>query len=382
MIFLFWFSTIAILYTYVGYPAGIWLLARLRRLKTARAPITPSVSVVLACHNEEANIAARLRNLAESDYPAGLLEIVVVSDGSNDRTVELANNCDLEHVRVVGYARLMGKAAALNIGVKIARGDVIVFADARQRFEPQAIRELVANLADPSVGAVSGQLQLGGADGSAIGEGAGRYWRYETWIRRSEADFDSCIGAVGAIYAIRRELWRTLPAGVILDDVYTPMQIALAGYRVVYEEKARAYDHVSATAGREFSRKVRTLLGNYQLCQSMPGLLSPSHRLFVQFFSHKLLRLAAPVLMLVLLASNAVIAASSVGAAETLVYVAALIAQIGFYLVVAIGWALSGRNSRLPLANIAYVFSLMNAAAIVGLLYFIVGKRDVWAQSE
>jgi biofilm PGA synthesis N-glycosyltransferase PgaC len=382
MIFLFWFSTIAILYTYVGYPAGIWLLARLRRLKTARAPITPSVSVVLACHNEEANIAARLRNLAESDYPAGLLEIVVVSDGSNDRTVELANNCDLEHVRVVGYARLMGKAAALNIGVKIARGDVIVFADARQRFEPRAIRELVANLADPSVGAVSGQLQLGGADGSAIGEGAGRYWRYETWIRRSEADFDSCIGAVGAIYAIRRELWRTLPAGVILDDVYTPMQIALAGYRVVYEEKARAYDHVSATAGREFSRKVRTLLGNYQLCQSMPGLLSPSHRLFVQFFSHKLLRLAAPVLMLVLLASNAVIAASSVGAAETLVYVAALIAQIGFYLVVAIGWALSGRNSRLPLANIAYVFSLMNAAAIVGLLYFIVGKRDVWAQSE
>ncbi|HWX39958.1 MAG TPA: glycosyltransferase family 2 protein [Blastocatellia bacterium] len=382
MIFLFWFCTIAILYTYVGYPAGIWLLARLRRLKTARAPITPSVSVVLACHNEEANIAARLRNLAESDYPAGLLEIVVVSDGSNDRTVELANNCDLEHVRVVGYARLMGKAAALNIGVKIARGDVIVFADARQRFEPQAIRELVANLADPSVGAVSGQLQLGGADGSAIGEGAGRYWRYETWIRRSEADFDSCIGAVGAIYAIRRELWRTLPAGVILDDVYTPMQIALAGYRVVYEEKARAYDHVSATAGREFSRKVRTLLGNYQLCQSMPGLLSPSHRLFVQFFSHKLLRLAAPVLMLVLLASNAVIAASSVGAPETLVYVAVLIAQIGFYLVVAIGWALSGRNSRLPLVNIAYVFSLMNAAAIVGLLYFIVGKRDVWARSE
>jgi len=382
MRFLFWFSTIAILYTYVGYPAGIWLLARLRRLKTARAPITPSVSVVLACHNEEANIAARLRNLAESDYPAGLLEIVLVSDGSTDRTLELANNCGLEHVRVVGYARLMGKAAALNIGVKIARGDVIVFADARQRFEPRAIRELVANLADPSVGAVSGQLQLSGDGGSAIGEGAGRYWRYETWIRRSEADFDSCIGAVGAIYAIRRELWQPLPTGAILDDVYTPMQIALSGYRVVYEEKARAYDHVSATAGREFSRKVRTLLGNYQLCQSMPGLLSPSHRLFVQFFSHKLLRLAAPLLMLVLLASNAVIAAASIGAAENLFYVTVLIAQIGFYLVVAIGWALSGRNSRLPLVNIAYVFSLMNAAAIVGLLYFIVGKRDVWARSE
>jgi biofilm PGA synthesis N-glycosyltransferase PgaC len=382
MRFLFWFSIIAIVYTYVGYPAGIWLLARIRGRKTSKAPTTPSVTVVLACHNEEANIAARLRNLAESDYPADLIEIVVVSDGSTDRTVELANNCDLEHVRVVGYARLMGKAAALNVGVKIARGEVIVFADARQRFEPRAIRELVANLADPSVGAVSGQLQLGGVDGSAIGEGAGRYWRYETWIRRSEADFDSCIGAVGAIYAIRHELWRTLPSGAILDDVYTPMQIALAGYRVVYEEKARAYDHVSATAGQEFSRKVRTLMGNYQLCQSMPGLLSPSHRLFVQFFSHKLLRLAAPVLMLVLLASNSVIAASSVGAAETLFYMTVLIVQIGFYLVVAIGWALSGRNSRLPLVNIAYVFSLMNAAAIVGLLYFIVGKRDVWAQSE
>src|SRR5262249_22953563 len=151
-----------------------------------------------------------------------------------------------------------------------------------------------------------------------IGDGAGRYWKYETWIRKNEARFDSCVGAVGAIYAIRRELWRALPAATILDDVYTPMQIALAGYRVVYEENARAFDRVSASACREFSRKVRTLLGNYQLCQSMPRLISPSHRLFVQFYSHKLLRLAAPLLMLVLLASNAAIAVRAASAAETL----------------------------------------------------------------
>jgi cellulose synthase/poly-beta-1,6-N-acetylglucosamine synthase-like glycosyltransferase len=382
MRFLFWFSTAAILYAYIGYPVGIWLLARFRGRKVAKAPVTPTVSVVLACHNEEANIPARLKNLAECEYPAGLLEVILVSDGSTDRTVELANTCDLEGLRVIGYGGLMGKAAALNIGVKVARGEVIVFADARQRFHPLAIKELAANFADPKVGAVSGQLQLGGASGSSIGDGAGRYWKYETWIRRNEAAFDSCIGAVGAIYAIRRELWRALPTGTILDDVYTPMQIALAGYRVAYEDKAKAYDLISQTAGREFSRKVRTLLGNYQLCQLMPALLSPSHRLFVQFYSHKLMRLAAPILMLVLLASNVAIVASSVSPFETEFYLAALLAQLGFYSAVAMGWVLSMRDRKLPLVNVAYVFSVMNAAAIVGLLYFIFGKRDVWAGTD
>src|SRR5262249_43685395 len=142
------------------------------------------------------------------------------------------------------------------------------------------------------------------------------------------------------------------------------------------------------TAGREFSRKVRTLLGNYQLCQLMPALLLPSHRLCVQFYSHKLMRLAVPVFMLVLLASNLALAsnvamtASSVSTFETEFYIGALLMQLGFYLAVAMGWVLSRRHRRLPLVNVAYVFSLMNAAAIVGLLYFILGKRDVWAATR
>jgi len=372
---LFWISAAAIIYAYLGYPLAVWLLARLRRREIMGGPITPRVSVVIACHNEEQNIASRISNLLESDYPLELLELVIVSDGSTDRTVEIARSFSANGVRVISYEGRRGKAVALNVGVESASGEIIVFADARQTFEPGAIKALAANFQVSDVGAVSGELLLNG--GSSVSEGVGLYWKYEKWIRRSESLAGSMIGATGAIYAIRRELWGPLPENTILDDVYTPMRIALTGKRVVFDEAARAHDTASESASHEFRRKVRTLTGNYQLCQLMPRLLIPSGLLTFQFWSHKLMRLAAPIFMLMLLVSNLLIAAPRSG---ELFYQATFAAQLAFYIGVVAGGFLLKRNRKVRLLNIAYVFSMMNAAAFLGLLYFVFGKRNVWTR--
>jgi cellulose synthase/poly-beta-1,6-N-acetylglucosamine synthase-like glycosyltransferase len=379
---LFWISIGAILYTFFGYPLAVWLLARLRNREVVKADITPQVSVVIACHNEQDNIEARIKNIFESEYPPDLINIVIVSDGSTDFTAERARRYASDRVSLFAYGDQRGKATALNLGVEIATGEIIVFADARQSFEPGAIRKLISNFADSGVGAVSGELLIDGAVGASVGEGVGLYWKYEKWIRKSESRSGSVIGATGAIYAIRRELWRPLPENTILDDVYTPMSIALAGHRVVFEEKARAHDKAVESAGREFARKVRTLTGNYQLCQLMPRLLLPNSALLFQFYSHKLMRLAAPIFLLLILAASVILAVQPVGNAAAVLYRTALAGQVLFYAGVAAGAYLLRHNRRVRLLNFAYVFSLMNAAALIGLLFFVLGKRNVWVRGE
>lgn len=379
---LFWISTAAILYTYIGYPVVIWLLGRLRNLKVSKSAVTPRVSVLIACHNEASNIESRIRNILECDYPADLLEIVIVSDGSTDLTADIARGYASNRVHVSAYDRQRGKATALNVGAGIASGEVIIFADARQWFEPDAIKELASNFADARVGAVSGELLIDGGANTGVSEGVGLYWKYEKWIRKSESRFNSVIGATGAVYAIRRKLWLPLPQETILDDVYTPMQIALAGSRIVFDEKARAHDRASDSAGREFSRKVRTLTGNYQLCQLMPRLLLPTNALLFQFYSHKLMRLAAPIFFLILLVANLLIVALPSDAQNTIFYEASLAAQAIFYASVLAGGYLLKRKRKVRLLNFAYVFSVMNAAALVGLVYFVLGKRNIWVRGQ
>ena len=382
---LFWISVAAILYSYAGYPILMWLVARMRerpvRKEALKIDLLPRVSIVIACHNEQHNIERRIKNLLESDYPAELMEILVVSDGSTDSTAEVASRYTTRNVRLLSYRDQRGKATALNIGVEVAAGEIIVFADARQSFERPAITELVSNFSDQKVGAVSGELLLDSGGSSSVGEGVGLYWKYEKWIRKSESRAGSTIGATGAIYAIRRALWSPLPESTILDDVYTPMTIALDGLRVVFEEKARAHDLATESAGREFSRKVRTLTGNYQLCQLMPRLLVPNSLLILQFYSHKLMRLVSPIFFLILFASNLFLAAYSSGSSQFF-YRAAFGGQLLFYVGVLAGGYLLKRNRKVRLLNFAYVFSLMNAAALVGLVYFVLGKRNVWARGE
>jgi cellulose synthase/poly-beta-1,6-N-acetylglucosamine synthase-like glycosyltransferase len=297
--------------------------------------------VIVAAHNEAARLPARVTNLLDQRYP-GPLEIVVVSDGSNDAT-RAALTPFADRIRLVEVPR-GGKPLALNAGVSAASGDILLFADARQRFSPTAIRAIVENFDDPAVGGATGELVLdceidADGTGSTIGEGVGLYWTYEKWLRRNESTVWSTLGATGAIYALRRGLWQPLPAATLLDDVLAPMRAVLAGKRVVFEERARAFDYVAANGSAESRRKTRTLAGNYQILAIEPRLLLPFvNPVWAQYLSHKLARLLVPWALVAALASSALLAATQ------WTYAVALILQFGFYGLAALGGFLEFRE--------------------------------------
>lgn len=353
MTLLFWLSLGIVLYVYVGYPAVLAVWARMVRRPLHRSDShRPSVSVVIAARNEAERLPARIENLLASDYPAGRLEIVIVSDGSVDGTAravapyvlqrDALQPASMPSVRFIERPAA-GKAAALNHGVAAARHELIVFADARQRFAPDTIRRLAANFADPAVGAASGELVLDCETGSAdstVADGVSTYWRYEKWLRARESEIDSMLGATGAVYAMRRECWRELPAGTILDDVLAPMRAVLAGYRVIFDPRARAFDTAAPDASTEARRKSRTLAGNYQILSREPRLLVPGvNRVFVQYVSHKVGRLFVPWALVGLFVSSIALAAGST------LYLVAAAGQILFY-GLAIYGALLERRTR------------------------------------
>ena len=341
---LFWSSLVCIVYVYAGYPL---LLQAWRRV--ARRPVhkryqefreEPSVSLVIAMRNERAHVEAKMRNISELDYPADKLQVIVALDGCTDGTDALVREYAAAGVVVIHSAVHQGKATALNNAVARAQGELVVFADARQRFERNAVRELAANFADDSVGAVSGELILLDAQAREASDGVGAYWRYEKLIRALESDIHSVVGATGAIYAIRRELFRPLPPATILDDVAIPMQIVLQGKRVIFDSAARAYDVVSETPEVEYRRKTRTLGGNYQLFAQMPELLAPwRNPVCLQLVSHKLGRLLVPHCLAVLLVSNLFLLQGF--------YLVVFAAQVLFYLLAAAGWLASTMVGKL-----------------------------------
>jgi cellulose synthase/poly-beta-1,6-N-acetylglucosamine synthase-like glycosyltransferase len=263
------------------------------------------VSIVIALCNEREKIEAKILNCLQLDYPREKLQVLLALDAPSDGTEEIAWEYADKIVNVLPFSQHEGKAGTLNRAIASAKGDIVVFADVRQQFDRCALRELVANFHDPSIGAVSGELMLLDENGHEAADGVGLYWRYEKWIRAQEGEIHSMMGATGSIYAIRRELYIPIPPDTILDDVAIPMSIVLRGMRAVFDGSARAYDHVSATPGLEYARKVRTLTGNYQLLALMPALLSPLHNpVWLQFTSHKVGRLLVPYFLALLFVAN------------------------------------------------------------------------------
>mgnify|MGYP001099897814 CR=1 FL=1 len=377
---LFWPALLLIVYTYFGYPLLVAVAARLRPRPVARATHEPTVSVVVAAWNEAANLPARIANLLEQDYPSDRLEIIVVSDGSTDETAGVLERIAGEspRVRPLLLEHNGGKAVALNAGIAAATGELIVFADARQTFAPDAIRRLAENCADPRVGSASGELVLRPAQGG-VAANVGLYWRYEKWIRRNEATIGSMLGATGAIYAIRRELYRPLPPGTLLDDFLTPMRIVLTGHRAVFDGRAIAEDLVSTRASQEFRRKVRTLAGNFQAVAFEPALLLPwrNPATWFQLWSHKLLRLAVPWALVVMLIASA--------AAPGLPYRVFAGLQLLFYAMALVGLMAerAGRSIRLKPVALAYTFTTLNIAAAAGLFVWARGGAgtSVWRKA-
>jgi poly-beta-1,6-N-acetyl-D-glucosamine synthase len=387
MKYVFWLSAALIGYSYLGYPAWLWLRSRwsprpVRRSSgqsSSRSSGAPAVTAVMVVRNEEAVIAHKLENLLTLDYPQAKLDVVVVSDGSTDRTPAILaayarDSRERTRVRTLMKPASGGKAGGLNDAIKLATGDVLLFTDARQHIESSALRLLIENFADPDVGAASGELMLGDPANGETGKGMGLYWRIEKKIRELESASGSVVGATGAIYCARRTVLDAppLPESTILDDVLLPMQIVRKGSRVIFDSRARAWDSPNLGEGREFSRKVRTLSGNYQLLQLAPWLLSSQNAIRFEFISHKLSRLAVPFALLALLIASIFLSQPF--------YRAALGAQLAFYALslAALAGVKSGPLSRI--ADAARTFVVLNSAAMVAFINFVTGRKAVWVR--
>jgi cellulose synthase/poly-beta-1,6-N-acetylglucosamine synthase-like glycosyltransferase len=363
-----------VLYTYLGYPMLVAALARLRRWRPVPQPsYTPSVSVCMAVHNGAKYVERKLESLQALDYPRDHIEFLVFCDGCTDDTAAMVSRLaqDDPRIRLLDSEVRRGKPAALNALHGIATGEVLLMTDVRPPLSHDAVRALVAMLADPSVACVSGNLELRGATG------AGAYWTYEKFIRSAEADFGGLVGVSGTLYAIRRADFPKLPEDVILDDMWVPLTSALrTRRRIAFCDRAKAYDDAFED-DREFVRKARTLAGNYQLVARMPHLLVPlASPVWFQLLSHKLLRLLCPwaLIALFLVSWSVVMAPGGEDIDDDpprFFWWVLTLGQTLFY-----GMALLGQRAG-KLAALARTFVVLNLAALVGLWRYARGTQQI-----
>jgi cellulose synthase/poly-beta-1,6-N-acetylglucosamine synthase-like glycosyltransferase len=360
----FWLSAALVAYAYLVYPLLIAVLARLcgRPLRLT-GPVPLSVSIVLTVFNEAKAIQRRLEELTGLLTSSGIPgEVIVVCDGCTDGTAERARAFN-GPAKILELHENAGKATALTHGCAVAQHDILVFADVRQQWASDALEKLLRNFADPAVGAVSGDLIVESAPG--VLEGVGLYWRYEKWLRRQEGRFHSTVGVTGAISAVRRGLFRSIPARTLLDDVYWPLSVVMQGYRVIHEQEARAFDRLPERPADEFRRKVRTLTGSFQLLTRLPSSVLPwRNPIWFQVLSHKHLRLLVPWALLTMLVVSAVLPGR-------LYWLLFGLQVAGYGLGLAALWP-SGKPSRPSFA--AASFLTLNAAAFLAFWVWISGK--------
>jgi cellulose synthase/poly-beta-1,6-N-acetylglucosamine synthase-like glycosyltransferase len=325
--------------------------------------------VLLPVSNGEAWLAAKLESILALDYPRELLQIIVIVNGSTDRSEEIALRYAPRGVDLIRLERA-GKAEAINAGLASARGEILFFTDVRQPLDPASLARLVECFADPAVGAASGELFIGEGETREEAD-TGLYWRYEKWIRKRQSAIDSVLGATGCIYAMRRELAAPLPPGTLLDDVYLPLAAFFRGYRVILEEAARAYDRPTSLAA-EFRRKVRTQAGVYQLLRAYPALLGPRNRMWIHFVSHKLGRLVAPFALIAA-------ALASFGLAPPW-RTAALAVQAGFYGLGLVDAAVPGGWALKRLTSPVRTFLVLMAAALAAASILFRPGQELWKQ--
>jgi cellulose synthase/poly-beta-1,6-N-acetylglucosamine synthase-like glycosyltransferase len=376
MTILFWTSLAIITYTYAGYPIAIALLARIRPRswrKSAWPDGPPPVTIIMAVHNGERMLAAQLHHLLTLE-PALVARVIVVSDGSTDQTnfiLKSQKNTRLETVILPAHS---GKSVALNAAIPLAETEILLFVDIRPQVQPGALAALLSNFADPNVGCVAGELLLNSEGHSATtGAVSGLYWRYEQYIRNCEAAVDSPTGVYGGFYAIRRSAATLYPPGLILDDMFQPLSLIRKGYRSVLDREAYVVDTWPATSAGEFSRKVRTLAGNFQLLAEAPWLLTPANRVLFQLLSHKLLRLVVPYFFILLLLATGWLALDS-----------AAFALFGLLQTIFWFFAVVALRFRIPIKVVnkiaapASALLVLNAAAIAGLYKFLFTRGPLW----
>ncbi len=366
----FLFCAGLIVYVLAGYPLLLGWIARRKTVPIHKDGKLRSVTFIIAVRNGEKFIANKFESILGLNYPRDLMEILVVSDGSEDRTEQIVEDFRSEGVRLLKLPR-GGKAAAISAALPLAQNEILVFTDVRQRLHPDSLRNLVACFGDPTVGAASGELSI--LKGEHHDEAdTGLYWRYEVWIRKQMSRIDSTWGTNGPFYAMRRSLAVPVPADTLLDDVYLPLAAFFKGYRLILEPSAKAFDFPTSLQS-EFRRKVRTQAGLYQILQFYPNLLTGANRMRIHFLSAKFGRLLIPYALIL-------IAVSSFGL-PGIWRSTALIGQAFFYLLAGIDGIIPKSLPLKRLTSLAHTFVILMVTPILGLKVFFVPPRSLWKET-
>ena len=369
---LFWISAVLIAYVYVGYPLLVALSAAVLDRRVKKSPATPFVTIVIPAHNEERYIRATVRNKLELDYPKDRMEILVVSDGSTDQTDRMVREFAEPGVRLIRQEPRQGKTSALNRAIGEARGEIIAFSDANSLYQVDALRQLVANFSDDSVGYVTGKMIYVHPDGSVIGDGCSTYMKYENFIRSAETRVGSLVGVNGGIDAVRKYLYEPMLADRQPDFVL-PLKVVEKGYRVVYEPNAVVRESALSRAGDEYRMRVRVALRALHAIWDGRRLLNPlRYGLFAwQLLSHKALRYGAFILLIVLYLLNLALVR------EAFLYRLTLLLQTVFYSSALVGWVLERNGKGSGILYIPFYFSLLNVASIHAFFKMLLGSRPV-----
>jgi cellulose synthase/poly-beta-1,6-N-acetylglucosamine synthase-like glycosyltransferase len=369
---IFWSAALAVVYVYVGYPTLLGLIAAFTpRRQLSDSPTAPSLSVLIAACNEEANIEEKLKRTVQLDYPADRLEILVLSDGSQDRTDEIVRGFPDPRVRLVRVAERRGKTNAQNVGVKHATGEVLIFSDATTIYHPQALHYLASNYEDPRVGAASGRYQYFDArQTSPTALGTIAFWNYENMIKVWQSRINTLTGCCGCIYSVRRSAYTEL-APDIISDLVQPLWVIQKGYRVVLEDRALAHEETTESTAEEFAMRVRVVTRGMRGLLSVPQLLKPWKYPWIAFqlFSHKVLRWMVPLLLLLLLISSAVLMKQPI-------FRILLALQLSFYGLALLQLLVPMHRWWKPLGVPLY-FCTLNAAAALGMIELLRGKKYV-----
>lgn len=367
---LFWTSAAALFYTYVGYPLLLWAMSRWRARPVRKGACEPTVSVIITAYNEERDLAAKLENTLAIDYPREKLEIIVASDCSTDRTDEIARSFASHGVRLHRQPERLGKTAAQNAAVELARGEIILFSDATTLYNPDVLRKMLPNFADPSVGCVAGRLIYIDPTQSSVGHGARSYWSYETFLKERESAILSLIGCSGCLYAVRRAAYVPLYPEACSDFIIATKMVE-QGLRAVYEPEAVAIEETNKRSDREFRMRVRVITQTISDLWHHRAMLSPRRSGFyaIELLSHKVLRYLAPAFLFSILVASAALAPRSS------LYFAAFVGQALFYLAAVVGFVCERAGWHNRLIALPYYFVLANAAVVAAFVKFLRGER-------
>lgn len=379
----FWISGIVLFYVYLGYPILILFLSKLLPKPYVKfsdeelqnTSLLPSISIFIPAYNEEPVIEKKIRNTLELDYPKDKIEIVVASDGSHDKTVEIAKLYS-DKIQIMAYAVREGKTGLINKTIPKLKGEIIIFSDASAMLAVNALKELIAPFKDPEIGSVSGFYILRDATSTSRAEGEGFYWHYETFLKTNESKFYSILGAHGALYALKKSLFRTLPPNAINDDYILPMCGVQQKKRAVYEPKAIAVEEGTTSVRGEMKRRIRISVGNFQQLVLLRGLLNPFRgRIAFEFLSHKFLRSFSFLFIIILFFSNIFIPITG--------FRIFFLFQILFYLL-GLGGAIFFKNKKMPvIITVPFYLVIINYAAFIGLFKYISHTQKVtWEKPQ